>query len=222
MFQLYFTYYVKTKGWDAQYVAQLRQHHLWSELPHPQEANSASCERVGWGSSLHHLPISRLTKPPYRTDFARSANNTNATEGVHMSPRNFREAVFDEHGTECIVCGRSPENGYNRSQELSVHHLNGDHSDNRPENGIPARQSCHIHIHRTDEPPYRQWHRQLYVEHRSVWNQHTDLPYNGPHLTRDLAERLYGDDGGTPEAVKYLDDDDDDEDDGSAGVTEVP
>jgi len=40
----------------------------------------------------------------------------------------------------------------------------------------------------------------------------------------DLAERLYGDDGGTPEAVKkkYLDDDDDDEDDGSAGVTEVP
>jgi len=27
------TYYVKTKGWDAQYVAQLRQHHLWSELP---------------------------------------------------------------------------------------------------------------------------------------------------------------------------------------------
>jgi len=27
-------------------------------------------------------------------------------------------------------------------------------------------------------------------------------PYNGPHLTRDLAERLYGDDGGTPEAVK--------------------
>ncbi len=139
-----------------------------------------------------------------------------------MSPRNFREAVFDEHGTECIVCGRSPENGYNRSQELSVHHLNGDHSDNRPENGIPVCQSCHIHIHRTDEPPYRQWHRQLYVEHRSVWNQHTDLPYNGPHLTRDLAERLYGDDGGTPEAVKYLDDDDDDEDDGSAGVTEVP
>lgn len=87
---------------------------------------------------------------------------------------------------------------------------------------IPVCQSCHIHIHRTDEPPYRQWHRQLYVEHRSVWNQHTDLPYNGPHLTRDLAERLYGDDGGTPEAVKYLDDDDDDEDDGSAGVTEVP
>jgi len=112
------TYTSKPKVGDAQYVAQLRQHHLLSELPHPQEANSASCERVGWGSSLHHLPISRLTKPPYRTDFARSANNTNATEGVHMSPRNFREAVFDEHGTECIVCGRSPENGYNRSQEL--------------------------------------------------------------------------------------------------------
>jgi len=42
------------------------------------------------------------------------------------------------------------------------------------------------------------------------------------HTSLDLAERLYGDDGGTPEAVKYLDDDDDDEDDGSAGVTEVP
>ncbi|MDL0142599.1 HNH endonuclease signature motif containing protein [Halobacterium salinarum] len=139
-----------------------------------------------------------------------------------MSPRNFREAVFDEYGLECLVCGRSPENGYDRSQELSVHHLNGDKTDNRPENGIPVCQSCHIHIHRTDEPPYRQWHRQLYVEHRSVWNQHTDLSYNGPHLTRDLAERLYGNEEGTPEAVKYLDDDDDDDDDGTTGATEIP
>lgn len=115
--------------------------------------------------------------------------------------------MFDENGNRCVVCGRSPENGYERHQALSVHHVNGDDSDNRPENGIPVCQSCHVHIHRTDEPPYRKWHRQLPVEHRNVWNQYADLPYTGPRLTREQAERLYGASEAIPEATKYLDSD---------------
>ena len=85
--------------------------------------------------------------------------------------------------------------------------MNGDHSDNRLQNGIPVCQSCHIHIHRTDEPPYRKWHRQLKQERRNVWNQFTELPYEGPRLSRKEAEQQFGDDNGTPESVKYLDDD---------------
>ncbi|CAM3014286.1 HNH endonuclease [Halobacterium salinarum] len=123
-----------------------------------------------------------------------------------LSTRTFREHVFDTHGRECIICDRSPEDGYEHSdQDLSVHHVNGDSTDNRPENGIPVCQSCHVHIHRADHPPYRQWHRQLPIEHRHPWNQFTPLPYTGPQLTRTEAERRFGDDNATPRSLKYQD-----------------
>ena len=127
-----------------------------------------------------------------------------------MQPKEFEKAVLDRWGDECIVCTRRPEewlttNCGNRSQaRLSFHHVNGDDTDDRVENVIPVCQSCHIHIHRVDEPPYRKWHRQLPIEHRNAWNQYYHEYYEGPQLTRQEAERRFGDEGGIPESIKYL------------------
>lgn len=78
------------------------------------------------------------------------------------TPQSFqkaREKVFEEKGHECIICGRGHD--YSPRQDLSVHHINGDRSDNRLENLIPVCQRCHLRIHRRDEEPYREYHRQL-------------------------------------------------------------
>lgn len=81
--------------------------------------------------------------------------------------------------------------------------MNGDDSDNRVENLIPVCQSCHVHIHRVDRPPYRKWYRQLPQEHRHHWNQHHVEYYEGGRLTAAEAEEQFGDEGSTPESVKY-------------------
>lgn len=86
---------------------------------------------------------------------------------------------------------------------LSLHHVNGDDTDDRVANVIPLCQSCHVHIHKVDEPPYRQWHRQLPIEHRNAWNAHYKEYYGGPRISSEEAERLFGDDEGTPASEKY-------------------
>jgi len=129
-----------------------------------------------------------------------------------MQPNDFENAVFDRWGDECIVCTRRPEewleitSGTRRQERLSFHHVNGDDTDDRVENIIPVCQSCHVHIHRVDEPPYRKWHRQLPIEHRNAWNEYYHEYYEGPQLTREEAERRFGDEGGIPESIKYLKD----------------
>jgi hypothetical protein len=127
-----------------------------------------------------------------------------------MRSQSLEEAVFDHWGRACVVCGRRPAewletNAGTRVQDkLSFHHVKGDDTDDRVENVIPVCQSCHVHIHRVDEPPYRKWHRQLPIEHRHAWNAHYKEYYEGPRLSRAAAERHFGDDDGVPESVKYL------------------
>jgi len=121
-----------------------------------------------------------------------------------MQPQNFENAVLDRWGDECIVCTRRPEEWNGTQEKLSFHHVNGDDTDDRVENLIPVCQSCHIHIHRVDEPPYRKWHRQLPIEHRNAWNQYHHEYYEGPRLTREEAERRFGDDGGIPRSLTHL------------------
>jgi hypothetical protein len=126
-----------------------------------------------------------------------------------MSDDEFRQAVRDAWGGACLVCGRSPESwlnttqGERRQDVLSLHHLNGDDTDDRVANVIPLCQSCHVHIHKVDEPPYRQWHRQLPIKHRNTWNAHYKEYYEGLRISSDEAERLFGDDEGTPASDKY-------------------
>ncbi len=121
-----------------------------------------------------------------------------------MRSKDFEKKIFDYWGKECVVCTRRPEEWNGAQDKLSFHHVNGDDSDDRVENVIPVCQSCHVHIHRVDEPPYRKWHRQLPIEHRNAWNQHHHEYYEGPRLTREEAEERFGDDGGVPVSVKYL------------------
>jgi hypothetical protein len=127
-----------------------------------------------------------------------------------MRSEDLAEAVRERWGNACVVCGRRPEEwldtdlGERRQDKLSFHHVNGDDTDDRIENIIPLCQSCHVHIHKVDEPPYRMWHRQLPIEHRNAWNAHYEEYYEGPQLTYEEAVRRFGDEEGTPESVKYL------------------
>jgi len=117
------------------------------------------------------------------------------------------EAVHAAWKQECLVCGQSPEawvKSETRTQTtLSLHHINGDDTDDRVANVIPLCQKCHIHIHihKVDEPPYRQWHRQLPVEHRNAWNAHYKEYSEGPRLNSKQAEWFFGDD--TTRIEKY-------------------
>lgn len=126
-----------------------------------------------------------------------------------MSDDSFRQAVRAAWGDECLVCGRFPDGWLNTTQgarsqdKLSLHHINGDDTDDRVANVIPLCQSCHVHIHKVDKPPYRQWHRQLPIEHRNAWNAHYKEYYEGPRLNSAQAEWFFSDDEGTPESVKY-------------------
>mgnify|MGYP000628058351 FL=1 len=127
-----------------------------------------------------------------------------------MKPEALKEAGCDRWGDACVICGRRPDEwlatnlGERRQDTLSFHHVNGDDTDDRVENIIPVCQSCHVHIHRVDEPPYRMWHRQLPIKHRNAWNEYHHEYYEGPRLTREKANRRFGDEQGVPESVKYL------------------
>ena len=125
-----------------------------------------------------------------------------------MSDSSFRQAVRDAWGTECLICGRAPEdwvNSDNRPLVNSLHHINGDDTDDRVANLIPLCQRCHIHVHKTDATPYRQWHRQLPIEHRNAWNAHHKVYYEGPRLNSAQAEWFYGDNEGTPQSARFHD-----------------
>jgi hypothetical protein len=93
--------------------------------------------------------------------------------------------------------------GERRQDKLSLHHINGDDTDDRVANVIPLCQSCHVYIHKVDEPPYRQWHRQLPIDHRNAWNAHYKEYYEGPRLNSKQAEWFFGDDDATPRSEKY-------------------
>ena len=52
---------------------------------------------------------------------------------------NYRTICFDNHGKKCIVCGED--------KIVSVHHVNEDHSDNRPKNLVPLCPTHHQYVH---------------------------------------------------------------------------
>ncbi len=125
-----------------------------------------------------------------------------------MADDSFRHRVQDAWGTACLICERSPSewiSSDSRRLVNSLHHINGDDTDDRVANVIPLCQRCHIHVHKTDAPPYRQWHRQLPIEHRHAWNAHHKAYYEGPRLNSVQAEWFFGDDEGTPESARSHD-----------------
>lgn len=67
------------------------------------------------------------------TFFRSGKNNPN------WSDNNYRHICFEQHGHKCIVCGEE--------KILAVHHLNENHSDNRPENLVPLCPTHHQYVH---------------------------------------------------------------------------
>lgn len=53
--------------------------------------------------------------------------------------KNYVTICFKHHEKKCIVCGEE--------KIVSVHHLNGKHNDNRPENLIPLCPTHHQYVH---------------------------------------------------------------------------
>lgn len=66
--------------------------------------------------------------------------------GVHSDE--YREVCFSNHGEECVICGDAGE--------LVAHHVDGDRSNNSPENLRPMCRSCHRSVHNGGEG-FEEW-----------------------------------------------------------------
>lgn len=64
--------------------------------------------------------------------FFRRGPRANATQ-------NYRTIAFTHHDKECVVC--------RENKIVEVHHLNGNHDDNRPENLVPLCPTHHKYWH---------------------------------------------------------------------------
>ena len=60
------------------------------------------------------------------------------------------KAVKEAAGWRCEHCGHPHDPAHGRT--LTVHHLNGDKADCRPENLVALCQACHLHIQGTWQP----------------------------------------------------------------------
>jgi hypothetical protein len=58
---------------------------------------------------------------------------------VLLAKGDYRQLCFRYHKKACVVCGED--------KIVAVHHLNEDHSDNRPENLIPLCPTHHQYVH---------------------------------------------------------------------------
>lgn len=54
----------------------------------------------------------------------------------------YRKIAFDHHGKQCSDCGSE--------KELHVHHRDGNHSNNQPENLEVLCKDCHWNRHRDE------------------------------------------------------------------------
>lgn len=70
---------------------------------------------------------------------SRKCANTKPPSQWHIDRRSYSKICFDHHSRECVVCGES--------NIVEVHHLNGQHDDNRPENLIPLCPTHHQYWH---------------------------------------------------------------------------
>lgn len=59
----------------------------------------------------------------------------------------YRERCLSEKGEECDLCGAT--------ERIVAHHIDGNRANNRIENLLPVCRSCHINIHRNDNPTGR-------------------------------------------------------------------
>ena len=96
-------------------------------------------------SNLIECPVcSKKFSPRYKETVtcSHACANTYFRTGLN-NPRNknatYRTICFHHHGKKCLVCGEN--------KIVSVHHINEDHKDNRPENLVPLCPTHHQYVH---------------------------------------------------------------------------
>jgi len=70
----------------------------------------------------------------------------------------YRSTCFQYHKKECVVCSEN--------KIVTVHHLNENHSDNRPENLIPLCPTHHQYFH----SKYRSEVEPIIIDYLKKWN----------------------------------------------------
>jgi len=85
--------------------------------------------------------------------FYRSGENN----GMYRNKQNYKTICFLYHERRCVVCGEE--------RIVAAHHINEDHSDNRPENLIPLCPTHHCYWH----SGYRSLIEQTVVDYLSNW-----------------------------------------------------
>lgn len=64
----------------------------------------------------------------------------------------YREFCLNQKGDTCLICGEG--------DNIDVHHIDGDRTNNQLKNLIPVCRYCHIGIHEGREN-YEHWHSRL-------------------------------------------------------------
>jgi hypothetical protein len=88
----------------------------------------------------------RAKQHPLKDKYFCSRNCANSSGGKAKAVKHhpddiakYTTVAFRYHKKECVVCGEN--------RIVAVHHLNEDHSDNRPENLVPLCPTHHQYMH---------------------------------------------------------------------------
>lgn len=93
------------------------------------------CEKIFFGKSV---TCSHSCSNTYFRH-GREGGTQYSTDDVLIENGRYRDLCFRYHEKKCIIC--------NEINIVSVHHLNEDHNDNRPENLIPLCPTHHQYVH---------------------------------------------------------------------------
>jgi cytochrome c553 len=62
--------------------------------------------------------------------------------------RDYRDEGLRLYGDRCLHCGAA--------EDVKIHHMDGDHDNDRRDNLLPLCQACHVQLHK-GAPPYTVW-----------------------------------------------------------------
>jgi len=103
----------------------------------------------------------------------------------------YREMCLNAKGEECVICGTG--------ENIQVHHIDGDRSNNDLENLAPLCPSCHGKIH-SENGELEEWSSKLLPDHRRSRQKAIEIT---PDLERDIQTILkYSDDNSDTEVLE--------------------
>jgi len=91
----------------------------------------------------------------------------------------YRDRCFEEYEEKCHFCGRE--------EQIEVHHIDGDSSNNSAENLLPVCRKHHIEIH-TEGGDLQQWTDK--IEHAGPYNPASDSYEMSLSINSSLATRF--------------------------------